>query len=101
MNRWLREPIQRALFAFGCAALLPWIFLRLPSEIFQAGNLGEYVRDTVLRPWECLVSISHSYGCGGLGWHDHLMPFGMVTIALAFLWPKTMGRLIAWIVGPH
>ena len=96
LARTLKEPIQRGLFAVACFSLLPWAFMRLIRELWHSSDIRDYFHGAFIRP------VSPWFESGWwwytkLEWYDWPVLPAFMAIFLAFAWPYTGARILAWV----
>lgn len=98
IRRNLRTPLQRGIFAAACSGLVPWVFMRLISELWRSDGFADYLRNTFVAP------VSPWFESGWwwytkLEWYDWTVLPSLIGFCLAFTWPRTGGRLVEWVRG--
>lgn len=94
----LTSSLERALFALSCLALMPWLFMRLVRELWQSSDAADYIRQVFIRPLSPWFE-SGWWWYARLEWYDWPVLPSLLGLCLAFAWPHTGARLVAWIRG--
>jgi hypothetical protein len=94
----LRSSVQRSLFAIGCIGLVPWMLMRVLRELKYSNGLRDYLLSVFVDP------LSPWFESGWwwqtmLRWYDWPVLPCLVAICLAFAWPYTGARVVAWVRG--
>ena len=95
----LHSQAQRALFSLGCIGLLPWLFMRLVRELWRSAGIHDYLRSVFIQPLSPWFE-SGWWWHTKLEWYDWPVLPSLAAMVLAFAWPYTAARVVAWIRGP-
>lgn len=92
----LKYPGQRLLFTLACAALIPWLWMRLVRELWVSSGVRDYLGNVFVLPVAAWVDYGW-LGLDNLPWYDSLLAPALVALLIVFLWPITVRRVINWI----
>jgi hypothetical protein len=98
LRKHLRSPLQRALFSAACLGLVPWMVMRLIRELWRSSGTSDYLRSVFVEPLSPWFE-SGWWWYTKLAWYDWPVLPSLAGVCLAFAWPHTGARLVAWVRG--
>ncbi len=98
LHTFLNSVVQRALFALGCLGLVPWLLIRVVRELWRSSGTADYMRSVFIEPLSPWFE-SGWWWYTKLQWYDWPVLPSLVGLGLAFTWPYTAARLVAWVRG--